>query len=182
MVLPLAILAVLLWPVIMFTDAFFATIMDLAAGQSSSFPADATHVPTFYVPKHQRPDYFHALLLVALGTTFGGIHCAGWNLPFPTYQEQKLWRIASLAVTIIPIGVVPFVGITMLIFKLVRAVLKKSSSGDEGIRLSAVITALCILAYGSARLVLLGQALALLRHLPPTAFITVNWTNFYPHF
>ena len=43
-----------------------------------------------------------------LGTIFGGIHCAGWNLPFHTSAEERFWRVASLAVTINPIGAVPF--------------------------------------------------------------------------
>jgi hypothetical protein len=38
-----------------------------------------------------------------------------------------------------------------------------------------------MLAYGGARLVLLGLAVALMRHQPPSAFITVDWTKFYPH-
>jgi len=170
----LLILAVLLSPIFAFAMAFVYTIIDLLGG-STSFAADATHVPTFYVPKHQYSEFFHAVLLMGLGTVFGVIHCAGWNPPFPTYAEQKLWRIASLAVTTIPIGVVLFVGITFLIVKL------KYSPGYDDIIIGLIIV-LCMLAYASARLVLLGQALALLRHLPPTAFIAVNWTTFYPHF
>jgi len=53
------------------------------------------HIPTFYVPSHWYPEYLHGLLLMALGSIFGGIHCAGWNFSFPTYAEQKLWRVAS---------------------------------------------------------------------------------------
>ena len=93
--------------------------------ESTSFPADATHVPTFYVPTYvpaplptfylsmiiRRPELYlnvrrssHLLLLLVLGTIFGGIHCAGWYLPFPTYAKQELWRVASVTVTIYPIG------------------------------------------------------------------------------
>jgi len=166
--LPFAILFILLFPFIAFTLAFFATMGDLVDG-SSSFPPDETHVPTFYVPKHRYSKWYHVLLLVGLGTTFGGIHCSGWNFSFPTYAEQKLWRIASLAVTIIPFVSVPFVVTFMTVENLVIV-----AGGSTLI--------LCALAYVSARLVLLGLALSLLRHLPPTAFITINWTTFYPHF
>jgi len=41
------------------------------------------HIPTFYVPSHRYPEYLHSLLLMALGSIFGGIHCAGWNFSFP---------------------------------------------------------------------------------------------------
>ena len=49
--LPIAILLLLLWPILAFVRVFPCTITDLLGG-STSFPADATHVPTFYVPKH----------------------------------------------------------------------------------------------------------------------------------
>ncbi len=176
--LPLAIPLIPLLAIIIFTTAFMFTIGDLVGG-SSSFPADATHVPTFYVPKHRYSESFHALLLVALGTIFGAIHCAGWNLPFPTHSEQKLWRIASLAVTIIPIGVIPFTSLIFLIVQLLLILKFDSDYDGVLVGLTVVISAL---AYAAARLVLLGQALALLRHLPPAAFTAVDWTKFYPHF
>jgi len=174
--LPLAIVELLPSPIIAFAFAFGATISDLLRG-STSFPVDATHVPTFYVPKHQYSENLHVLPLMALGTIFGAIHCAGWNLPFPTYAEQKLWRVASLAVTIIPIAAVT---LTPIIRRIVRFLLASSDYDKSLGMIAAIIT---MLAYASARLVLLGLALALLRHLPPNAFIAINpdWTKFYPH-
>src|SRR6266498_4371411 len=135
--LPLAIPVTLLLAIIAFTFAFAYTITDLLGG-SSSFPADATHVPTFYVPKHRYSEAFHALLLLALGTIFGAIHCAGWNLPFPTHLEQKLWRIASLAVTIIPTGVLLFASIALI----VPTILKSSSDYNILGELAVLISAL----------------------------------------
>lgn len=177
--LPSAILRLLLLPISVFCLAFFSTIADLLGG-SSSFPADATHVPTYYVPSHRYSEYFHILLLLVLGTIFGAIHCAGWNFPFPTYSEQKLWRVASLAVTIIPIGAVLTAGITFLIVKLLLLIFNSRPGYDENLAYATL--AIFMVAYGPARLILLGQALALLRHLHPTAFIAVDWTKFYPHF
>src|SRR6266545_2474404 len=93
---------------VIFAFAFFATVQDVIVG-STFFPAKATHVPTFYVPKHRYPKYMQILLLISLGTLFGGIHCAGWHLHFPTHTEQTFWRVASVAVTIFPIAAPPFV-------------------------------------------------------------------------
>ena len=171
--LPIAILLLLLWPILSFARVFPCTITDLLGG-STSFPADATHVPTFYVPKHRYYKFFHALLLIALGTLFGGIHCAAWNLPYPTYAEQQIWRVASLAVTIIPIAALA------LIFIIVLSFLAIFKSANEDILV--LLTFALLLVYASARLVLLGQALALLRDLPPNTFIALDWTKFYPHF
>jgi len=171
--LPLAILSLLLYPIIAFATAFFATLYDLVQGSSSFFPDDA-HLCTFYVPKHRYHKRYHILLLVSLGVVFGGIHCAGWNFSFPTYTEQKLWRVASLAVTIIPIVTFPFVVIALILERFVPTTVVDG--------LVAMNYILCAPSYVYARLVLLVLALALLRHLPPTAFIAVNWTKFYPHF
>src|SRR5205807_2334973 len=88
--------------------AFYATLSDLL--RPHSFPAYATHVPTFYVPIHKHFKFFkffHIFPLLTIGSIFGAIHCAGWNNPFPTSYEQNLWRVASLAVTIIPMVAFP---------------------------------------------------------------------------
>jgi hypothetical protein len=168
----------LFFPIVAFAFAFLATVVDLLRPTSSSFPPDKTHVPTFYVPKHRYPARYHIFLLMALGTIFGGIHCSGWNFSFPTYAEQKLWRVASLAVTVIPILIPSFVLITLFIAEYFFPTLEPPFETALGISTLVV----CALAYVSARLILLGLAFALLRHLPPTAFIAINWTKFYPHF
>ena len=177
--LPLTIVALLLSPIIAFAFAFILTVSDLVAG-STSFDADATRVPTFYVPKHDYPKYLHALLLLALASVFGGIHCAGWDLPFPTYTEQKLWRAASLVVTTIPVGLWPMAVIGGIIF-LIAESLSILESDAEGTTVLIYLSMVSLI-YASARLILLGQAIALLWHQPSSAFIAVDWTKFYPHF
>ena len=96
------------------------------------------------------------------------LHCAGWNFIF---AEQKLWRVVSLVVTIIPIVVLPFTLIVALV------IIVKYGSDLDGF-LANLTLFFSMLA--SPRLVLLGLALALVRHLPPTAYIAVNWTQVYP--
>ena len=195
---------IILMPIIL---AVFATIADVV--ETASFPVDARRVPTFYVPKHRYSKVMHILLLMALGTIFGVIHCAGWELLFPTDVEQILWRFASLLVTIIPIAIVPFLligvtffrvclivrrlGLTDLIFRFTNLihrltdltdlidVLKFTFHSSEAITAIVPLSMYFMYVYASARLVLLGLALALLRHQPPGAFIAVNWTKFYPH-
>jgi len=152
--------------------AFIYTGRDLV--ETHSFPAGATHVPTFYVPDHHYSIWFglglHFLLLLILGAVFGGIHCAGWNFPFPTPTEQELWRVASLAVTITPIVAIVIV---VVVYPVVQPTLDRIL-----VRTSLVV---CTVTYVAARLVLIGLALALLRDTPPSAFIAVDWTKFYPH-
>ena len=183
--LPLYILGFLVLPIVTFVVVFIFTLYDLLL--TFSFAADATHVPTFYVPMPQYYEFSHAPLLLILGSLFGGIHCAGWYFPFPTYVEQKLWRIASLAVTIIPIGgvVAGFIiaNVILLFFAIVRFMkLYPLGSGVNAGRVAGGVTIpLCILMYMAARVVLLGLALELLRNQPPSAYLAVDWTRFYPH-
>ena len=202
-------------PLVLIALATSATIADVV--ETTSFPADARCVPTFYVPKHRYSKAMHILLLMALGTTFGVIHCAGWKLFFPTNVERILWRYASLLVTIIPIGILPFLlilafivgfvsvifclivylivcclGLTNLISRLTNLIHRLTNLIDAfkfmyfnsfgAIAVMAWLSMYCMYLYALARLVLLGLALALLRHQPPGAFIAVNWTKFYPHF
>jgi len=177
--LPLFILGLLLLPIILSGIALSYRFHDLLV--TTSFPINATHVPTFYAPVH---DYrwfgfeLHFVFFLILGPIFGSIHCAGWDLPFPTYTEQKLWHVASLAVTIIP-----FVGIVILLVltfieRLVDALGSSSSFGDVT---EVIMSTIFPFIYAAARLILLAQALALLRNPPPSAFIGVDWTKFYPH-
>jgi len=137
-------------------------------------PVDATHVPTFYVPQHEGPSYinvipsllFHVAHLIVCGCIFGGIHCAGWNFHSPTDAEQTLWHVASVAVTVIP---------TLL--SGLPTILDTSGFSIEDTMKMAMIF---MLMYLSARLILLGQAIALL-HQPPGTFTAVDWAKFY-HF
>ena len=177
--LPFAIIVLLLFPVITLTFVSFATVVDLLRGLPP-FPPDCTSVPTFYVPNHRYSKWYHSLLLVTLGVVFGGIHCSGWIFSFPTHAEQKLWRVASLAVTVIPIAQLPFIIIIFSTGRSLRFLPRIVTPYVNGF--SSLFLFLCALAYVSARLVLLGLALALLRHLPPAAFTTISWTKFFPHF
>lgn len=98
-VLPIAFLIVFLIPMglVFLFGIFFVTICDIV-WTSTSFPADATHVPTFYVPRHRYHEYCHIWLLFVFGTIFGCIHCAGWYLHFATVEDQRNWIAASVAI------------------------------------------------------------------------------------
>ena len=37
-----------------------------------------------------------------VATLFGGIHCTGWNFPFPSQAELIIWRVSSLIIVIVP--------------------------------------------------------------------------------
>jgi hypothetical protein len=57
--------------------------------------------------KNQRlSNYFnhtsHFLIALTIGTSFGAIHCSGWNYSYPSMTDQLIWRVASLTLLFIP--------------------------------------------------------------------------------
>jgi len=138
-------------------------------------------VPTFYAPTTVND--LHILIyfvLPVIAVLFGALHCIGWNFDFPTHIEQLLWRIGTLAITSIPS--VPFlIGSIMIPLASLRN--KRSKDGVQNMlrRMLAVVPfPLCaaIISYMFARLLLLTQAVVLLRKQPESAFYAINWANF----
>jgi hypothetical protein len=112
---------------------------------------------------------------LVIATIFGAIHCVAWSFQFPSHTEQLLWRIASLSITCLPMG---------LLFATVGIALIEEldwSLGDvpDGL-LTAIFLGFSIL-YILSRVALLVIALMSLRSLPPGAYETVHWTIFIPH-
>ena len=171
--------------ILVFALTIFWVVTDLLV--PAEFPVNnhATHVPTFYTPKHEYSEYWPFFLVALLGVVFGGIHCAGWNFPFPTHTYQLLWRISSLAITLIPICAPAVIFIILVVRNLVKALVKSTTFEQPGlyeiVTTSQVLTAFFGLVYAVVRLVLLGLALALLRNQPPSVFIALDWTKYYPH-
>ena len=122
--------------------------------------------------------YFSAVA----GAAFGYIHCAAWNVDFPSDVEQIIWRTASLTL----------VGICLSIFlgesaeKFLRPVLQRSVERYRSWGLGIYfffkdIAFIPTVIYPIARLTLLILALLSLRHLPESSLQTVTWTKFIPH-
>jgi len=227
------------WILLPFTILFFIAVSPTAVAiytlgdlfTTTSFPADATHVPTLYFPKTDSMK-LEAAVLVILGIVFGGIHCAGWDLSFPTHTQQLLWRSSSLFLTVFPIFPNIFLfspssalyimasGFTiveylLLIFGPAHPLLLDSNkrSGSTNFRASLLnrwhglmtklgpkkynhdlpmawqvfliavtfFIVLCWVVYLGARSIILGLALILLRDQPPRAYLSVDWTKYYPH-
>jgi hypothetical protein len=117
------------------------------------------------------PEWYDHKTEISLGlggmlvtTIFGGIHCIGWWLDFPSYAEQLLWRISSVTITGIPLGIV-VIGTILGHFE----------------HLFTTLTVLLTLLYFISRVLLLVVSLTALRSLPSSAFQTVEWTTFLPH-
>jgi hypothetical protein len=96
-------------------------------------------------------------VLISIAVVFGGIHCIPWAFQFPSDTEQILWRVSSLLVTCIPVGII------LVIF------------------MGKIVLSLYSILYIAARIILIVLALMELRALPSSAYQTVEWTILIPH-
>ena len=129
---------------------------------------DAIRVPTFYAFSTPNADDLVVLRLTSIvALLFGGIHCAGWNFPFPSHAELIIWRVSSLIILTVPcIGVLADV-IYDVNETIARVILRVFFFGTP--------------IYGFARLTLFVEAFIALRHLPPGAYAVVEWTALLLH-
>ena len=58
-------------------DLMFCTAVD----------KDAIRVPTFYASSNKSHEDLWMIWTIIVALLFGGIHCAGWNFPFPSHAE-----------------------------------------------------------------------------------------------
>ena len=103
---------------------------------------------------------------ILVSGAFGAIHCAAWSFPFPSHEEQILWRVASLVVVCTPVAGCVFVWMLPVVGR------------ENDVQ---KITAAFMFLYILARVVLLVQGFISLRSLPPAAYQMVHWTTVIPH-
>ena len=66
------------------------------------YAASGMRTEDYQTSQHARHRNFCGPAFITL--IFGSIHCVGWNLKFPTYQEWLLWQISSF--TMVSVSVV----------------------------------------------------------------------------
>ncbi|KAJ6582331.1 hypothetical protein B0H19DRAFT_877478, partial [Mycena capillaripes] len=108
-----------------------------------------------------------------VGFLFGVIHCAAWNIDFPTTGEQWMWRSCSSFVTVLPLAWLPL---------LLHLQVEISGADETSMKykIHTIIFLAVILIYMLARLFLIVLPLIALRSLPPGAFADVNWSAYIP--
>lgn len=128
--------------------------------------------PALHQPRRMRSRFYDLIgedvpdaLLCTFAVGFGAMHCLAWNSPFPSPKERLLWRICSVASTALPVPII--------------IALKYTTN-------SSWFTLVCSVfgppLYISARIFIIYLAFMSLRVLPASAYQTVTWTNYIPHF
>ncbi|KAH9952758.1 hypothetical protein BC827DRAFT_1349702 [Russula dissimulans] len=156
---------VLTWPII---KPFFVILIgpdDDKVGEK--------RVSTFS-PRGWENDLYALLLVIAIASAFGGIHCIGWSFAFPSSIDRTLWRIASVSITSIPIALL----LPIILANLIRDRLEDSDAAGF---IVLFFLGLQLFLYVLSRLVLLILTFVCLRSLPPAAYHVVHWTSFIPH-
>ena len=137
-------------------------------------------VPTFFADEDDQDwmvDGPISAFAFFIAIIFGAIHLAGWNFFFQSPIERDIWRVASIIIT----GVAA-AGFIATIFDVIKTYYIKNSPFFSILSTSiAALATLSIFIYLPMRLVLLVEALFLLKDLPPGALAVVQWTLFVPH-
>ncbi|KAI9511203.1 hypothetical protein F5148DRAFT_1373939 [Russula earlei] len=106
------------------------------------------------------------VMIAAIASAFGGIHCIAWSFTFPSTTEQRLWYHASVVIITVPV---------VVLFMFVIGISDPSNT-------TIVFILLCLsFLYLLGRLALLILPVLSLRSLPPAAYHVVHWASLIPH-
>ena len=144
-------------------------------------------VPTFYAPRTGKKRGIEFVVFAIIGIVYGGFHCMAWHFVFPTRADQMLWRTASVAITVLPLLSV-LIGLiwdlskeeTLPQIKNQNRTIEKKIMGIIEV-LTTIILIVLFFVHVSARLLLLGHAIWLLREQPVDVYRSVDWTFLLPH-
>ena len=146
----------------------FSTLRDLAG--CDAVDKNAFRVPTFYAPSNEGSEGLWFFVTIIIALLFGGIHCAGWNFPFPSHAELIIWRVSSLIILIAPCTPV---------LAMVEIVVDAPYTPMTPV--TSFVIGFGMVIYVLARLTLFVEAFIALRHLPPRAYGVVEWTALLLH-
>ena len=169
-----------------FTDPLEALLESLLSiATTSAIKSHTTHVPTFYAPNIDSSGHHEKLLLFVLpvvAVMFGTLHCIAWNFHFPSHIEQLLWRIGSLTITLFPLLLIVPPIVRHLYLYSISLPQRVLMVRETLLAIAIFLGCAAFVAYVLARLLLLTQAIMLLRKQPESAFYAINWANFLQSF
>ena len=104
---------------------------------------------------------------------FGAMHFITWSFTMLTLAELWMWRIASIALTALPI---------IAIISILVVATGPDDEKPTGWRryLLFIVSLCCMIPHPVVRLIVAVDSVALLRNLPDTAFLVLSWSNVIP--
>lgn len=112
---------------------------------------------------------------------FGAIHCVAWRFFFPSQVERIIWRIAALAITVLP-GALSIIWAVDSRWGNIPA--RFGNFLETRNRWPTYIFWIILLelpVYIGVRMAILVVALLALRDLQPSQRAQIGWENFSPH-
>ena len=160
-----------------YSDAFDTILGFIAGDQDENVNLSREdRVPRFWANTTGYDFMTADLIVLGVGVCFGAIHCIAWHFSFPTHEELSIWRISSVAMTVVPF----YIPLTLLLAKWLEDMdFDTASVIIGGIGILSIFPAGIF--YIVARVFTLALAFTSLRDLPHGAFDTVHWTTFIPH-
>lgn len=130
------------------------------------------------------------ILLTSSPLAYFGIHLAGWNFEFPTHVEKLLWRISSLTLLGLLVFYLVAIVVGTFLAEYISRVYFKNNEEKTILGVASLLPKSAafllhfpvVAAYCIARTYIIVEGFVNLRALPSTAFESVNWPNFVPHF
>jgi hypothetical protein len=124
----------------------------------------------------KEPSRVELAVYILIPPLYGTPHIIAWNSFFATATERLLWRVSACVVAGAPLLFFPFLWVNY------RKKLR-TSEGFKAVRkpLHWVLFLLFAMAYAPARLYLMAESLRQLFYLPPHAFQTTVWAEYFPH-
>jgi len=151
---------------------------------------DEKRVGTFY-PFEWTDAKSATSVVLAVASGFGGIHCIGWSFGFPSGTEQTLWRVASITITVVPLGVLIFPFLPSIVLSCLPSIRLPRDHPQFMLSIFVqtavlgyvwfILLSVAPVPYLTARLILLVLPFLSLMSLPPTAYHVVHWTLHIPH-
>jgi len=111
------------------------------------------------------------IALPIVGFIFGGVHMIAWQFYFHTERERHLWRVFAILVAGTPIALT---AIERLGYCL-------DLENDTMVLSFWCLKNMLLLVYAASRIYLIVMSFVSLRHLPESAYQTVQWANYLPH-
>jgi hypothetical protein len=111
--------------------------------------------------------------LYATGIVFSALHIAAWNWEFPSPTLQTVWRILGVAASGAALAPV-------ITFPIVSAI--RDLSLDSFVGAIALMDLFFWIVYIISRLGLIVLVFYCFSSMPASVYMTVDWTNFLPHF
>ena len=149
----------------------FETIVKKA---QSSWGPDCANPISPHVPGELASQLWELYVPFLSASLFGAMHFITWSFVMPTLAELWMWRLASIALTVIPI-VVTLCGAVLYLLD------DRYDTMSPILDFALISLALCCLVlHPVIRLVISVDAVVLLRDLPDTAFLVLSWSSAIP--